>query len=169
MHFAGHARKVTLIVRSDSLEKGMSRYLTEQIRGISSTDVRLRSKVRAAYGEALLDAIDIHDREGRTVCRYDRGGSFVFIGADADTEWRPPEIARDVRGYVLTGEDLVGAGRWSHARNPLLLEASTPGVFACGDVRLSPIKRGASAVGEGSMAIEFVHQYLQQDGRHSRS
>ena len=89
------------------------------------------------------------------------GGLFVFIGADADTAWLPPEIARDARGYVLTGEDVVRAGRWSGERDPYLLEASITGVFACGDVRLSPIKRVAAAVGEGSMAIAFVHQYLQ--------
>ena len=77
-----------------------------------------------------------------------------------DVEW---EIARDARGYVLTGDDVVKAGRWSHGRDPYLLESSVPGIFACGDVRLSPVKRVASAVGEGSMAIAFVHKYLQQD------
>ena len=78
----------------------------------------------------------------------------------------PADIARDARGYVLTGDDVVKAGRWSHSRDPYLLESSVPGVFACGDVRLSPVKRVASAVGEGSMAIAFVHQYLQQhEGR----
>lgn len=85
--------------------------------------------------------------------RHDCGGLFVFIGADAQTEWLPPEIARDVRGYVLTGDDVVKAGRWSHQRDPYLLESSVAGVFACGDVRLSPVKRVASAVGEGSMAV----------------
>jgi thioredoxin reductase (NADPH) len=90
---------------------------------------------------------------------------FVFIGADAETAWLPEEIARDARGYVLTGDDVVKAGRWSHDRDPYLLESSVPGVFACGDVRLSPVKRVASAVGEGSMAIAFAHKYLQQDAR----
>jgi len=88
---------------------------------------------------------------------------FVFIGADADTAWLPAEIARDSRRYVLTGDKVVSAGRWSHNRDPYLLETSVPGVFACGDVRLSPVKRVASAVGEGSMAIALAHQYLQQD------
>ena len=88
-------------------------------------------------------------------------GLFVFIGADAETGWLPAEIARDARGYVLTGDDVVKAGRWSAGRDPYLLESSVPGVFACGDVRLSPVKRVASAVGEGSMAIAFVHKYLQ--------
>ncbi len=93
------------------------------------------------------------------------GGLFVFIGADAQTGWLPADIARDARGYLLTGDDVVKAGRWSHSRDPFLLESSVPGVFACGDVRLSPVKRVASAVGEGSMAIAFVHKYLQQDAR----
>ncbi len=75
------------------------------------------------------------------------------------------DIARDARGYVLTGDDVVKAGRWSHGRDPYLLESSVPGIFACGDVRLSPVKRVASAVGEGSMAIAFVHKYLQQNAR----
>ena len=94
--------------------------------------------------------------------RHDCGGLFVFIGADAETGWLPADIARDARGYVLTGDDVVKAGRWSHNRDPYLLESSAPGVFACGDVRLSLVKRVASAVGEGSMAIAFVHKYLQQ-------
>jgi len=99
------------------------------------------------------------------VRRHDSGGVFVFIGADAETGWLPADIARDARGYVLTGDDVVKAGRWSHDRDPYLLESSVPGVFACGDVRLSPVRRVASAVGEGSMAISFVHNYLQQDAR----
>jgi thioredoxin reductase (NADPH) len=89
----------------------------------------------------------------------------LHLGADAETGWLPAEIARDARGYLLTGDDVVKAGRWSYNRDPYLLESSVPGVFACGDVRLSPVKRVASAVGEGNMAIAFVHKYLQQDAR----
>ena len=81
----------------------------------------------------------------------------------------PADIARNTRGYVLTGDDLNKAGRWSHSRDPYLLETSVPGVFACGDVRLSPVKRVASAVGEGSMAIAFIHQYLAQEGQSQAS
>ncbi|MEO8038996.1 MAG: FAD-dependent oxidoreductase [Betaproteobacteria bacterium] len=165
LHFANHAKKVTLLVRGDSLEKSMSRYLVEQLRTKSNIIVQLRAEVRAAHGDTHLTAIDVYDREGQQVSRYDCGGLFVFIGADADTEWLPPEIARDARGYVLTGDDVVKARRWSCTRDPYLLETSAPGVFACGDVRLSPIKRVASAVGEGSMAIAFVHQFLQQDAQ----
>jgi thioredoxin reductase (NADPH) len=165
LYFASHARKVTLVLRGDSLEKSMSRYLVEQLRGKSNVAVQLRSEVVGAYGDTHLSAIDIRDDLNGEVRRHDCGGLFVFIGADAETEWLPPEIARDARGYVLTGDDVVKAGRWSHTRDPYLLESSVPGVFACGDVRLSPVKRVASAVGEGSMAIAFAHKFLQHDAR----
>ena len=165
LYFANHARTVTLVVRGDSLEKGMSRYLIEQLGGKSNVEVQLRSEVVAAHGDTHLTAIDVRDGGSAKVRRQESGGLFVFIGADAQTEWLPAEIARDARGYVLTGDDVVKAGSWSHGRDPYLLESSVPGVFACGDVRLSPVKRVASAVGEGSMAIAFVHKYLQQDAR----
>jgi thioredoxin reductase (NADPH) len=88
---------------------------------------------------------------------------FIFIGADAQTAWLPPEIALDRRGgFVLTGSDVPLVGRWELERDPYLLETSVPGIFACGDVRFSPVKRVAAAVGEGSMAIAFVHQYLRE-------
>ena len=129
----------------------------------------LQAEVRAAHGGTHLEAVDIEDRQTQAVSRHDCGGLFVFIGADADTRWLPPELARDKNGYVLTGDAVLRSGRWWHTRDPFLLEASVPGFFACGDVRLSPIKRVAAAVGEGSMAITFVHQYLAQDGAAARS
>lgn len=162
LFFAHHARTVTLVVRGDSLEKSMSRYLIDQLGGKDNVKVRLRSEVAAAHGDASLAAVDIKDGASGEVHRHDSGGLFVFIGADAETGWLPADIARDARGYVLTGDDVVKARRWSHDRDPYLLESSVPGVFACGDVRLSPVKRVAAAVGEGSMAIAFVHKYLQQ-------
>jgi thioredoxin reductase (NADPH) len=165
LFFANHARTVTLVVRGDSLERSMSRYLIEQIKTQSNITVQLRSEVVAAHGDTHLTAIDIRDGTDGNVHRHDCGGLFVFIGADAETTWLPVDIARDDRGYVLTGDDVVKAGRWSHNRDPYLLESSAPGIFACGDVRLSPVKRVASAVGEGSMAIAFVHKYLQQGAR----
>ena len=143
----------------------MSRYLVEQISGKSNIAVQLRSEVVAAHGDNNLTAIDIRDGASGAVRRHDCGGLFVFIGADAETGWLPTDIARDERGYVLTGDDVVKANRWSHSRDPYLLETSVPGILAYGDVRLSPVKRVASAVGEGSMAIAFVHQYLASDGR----
>ena len=95
-------------------------------------------------------------------------GLLARTSADAESDWLPADIARDARGYVFTGDDVVKAGRWPLERDPYLLESSVPGVFACGDVRLSPVKRVAVAVGEASMAIAFVHKYLQQDGRAPR-
>lgn len=163
MYFANHARTVTLLVRGDSLEKSMSHYLIEQLNGKSNIKVKLRSEVVAAHGDTHLTAIDIRDNASATVQRKDCGGLFIFIGADAETDWLPADIARDTRGYILTGDEVVKAGRWSNSRDPYLLETSVPGIFACGDVRLSPVKRVASAVGEGSMAIAFVHKYLQQE------
>ncbi|MGD8616903.1 MAG: FAD-dependent oxidoreductase [Gammaproteobacteria bacterium] len=162
LYFANHARTVTLVVRGDSLEKSMSRYLIEQLRRKSNAAVQLRSEVVAAHGSTNLTAIDIRNNASAEVRRHDCGGLFLFIGADAETGWLPEEIARDARGYVLTGDDVVKAGRWSLSRDPYLLESSVPGVFACGDVRVSPVKRVASAVGEGSMAIAFIQKYLQQ-------
>jgi thioredoxin reductase (NADPH) len=161
LFFANHARSVTLVVRGDALDKSMSHYLIEQLRAKSNIGVLLQSEVAAAHGDQHLTAIDVRDRSG-AVSRHACGGLFVFIGADADTQWLPADIARDARGYVLTGDKVVSAGRWSQGRDPYLLETSVAGVFACGDVRLSPVKRVASAVGEGSMAIALVHQYLQQ-------
>jgi thioredoxin reductase (NADPH) len=169
LYFANYARKVTLVVRGDSLEKSMSKYLIDQLRGKSNIAVQLQSEIHAVYGDTHLTAIDIRESTSKIVHRYDCGGLFVFIGADADTEWLPSAIARDARGYVLTGHDVLKIGSWSQSRDPYLLETSVPGVFACGDVRLSPVKRVASAVGEGSMAIAFVHQYLQRDAAPSRS
>jgi thioredoxin reductase (NADPH) len=169
LFFANHAKTVTLLVRGDALEKSMSHYLVEKIRGKTNIAVELRSEVQAVHGETHLTAIDIADRASGAVHRRDCGGLFVFIGADAETEWLPAEIARDGHGYVLTGVDAVKSGRWSRDRDPYLLETSVPGIFACGDVRFSPVKRVASAVGEGSMAIAFVLQYLQHDNAARKS
>jgi thioredoxin reductase (NADPH) len=159
LFFANHARTVTLVVRGDALEKSMSHYLVEQVRAKANVAVQLEAEVVALHGDSHLTDVDIRTRGGapeRRAC----GGLFVFIGADAETAWLPPEIARDARGYLLTGADVSRAGHWPLARSPHLLETSVPGMFACGDVRASPIKRVASAVGEGSMAIAFVHQVL---------
>jgi thioredoxin reductase (NADPH) len=160
MFFANYARTVNLVVRGDSLEKSMSHYLVEQIRRKANIQIALRSELQAVHGDGQLKAVDILDGASGVLRREDSGGVFVFIGADAETSWLPDEIARDARGYVLTGEALVKAGRWRESRDPYLLETSVPGIFACGDVRSSPVKRVAAAVGEGSMAIAFIHQFL---------
>jgi thioredoxin reductase (NADPH) len=160
MFFANHARSVTLVVRGDSLEKSMSHYLIEQLRSKPNIGVALNSEVRALHGEKLLEAIDLFDRESEAARRVDSAGVFVFIGADAETGWLPDAILRDPRGYVLTGDAVTKSGHWPLQRDPYLLETSVPGIFAAGDVRASPVKRVAAAVGEGSMAIAFVHQFL---------
>ncbi len=159
--FATHARNVTILCRGEGLEKSMSRYLVDQIAARSNIDVRPRTVISAAHGDAALDAIDVRNLDTGETTRLESGGLYIFIGADAQTDWLPPEIALDALGYVLTGTDVRTAGRWTLERDPYLLETSVPGIFACGDVRFAPVKRVAAAVGEGSMAIAFVHQYLK--------
>ena len=160
MFFANHARTVSLVVRGGSLEASMSHYLIEQIRKRPNIQVELHSEVRAVHGDKLLTAVDLGNRATGATRRLDSGGVFVFIGADAETGWLPDAIVRDERGYVLTGEAAARSGQWPLGRDPYLLETSVPGIFACGDVRSSQVKRVAAAVGEGSMAIAFVHQFL---------
>ena len=162
MFFSNHARSVTILCRGDSLEKSMSRYLIDQLATRANIRVLFRTEVVAAHGDTSLEAIDVRDRETGETTRLDSGGLFIFIGADAETGWLPPELALDRRGYVLTGSDVSAAGAWQLDRDPYLLESSVPGIFACGDVRSGPVKRVAAAVGEGSMAIAFVHQYLKE-------
>ena len=162
MFFSTHARSVTVLYRGGGLEKSMSRYLIDQIAARSNIEVLLHTEVTAAYGGTGLEAIDVQDNRTGQTRRLESGGLFIFIGADAETSWLPGEIALDRRGFVLTGPDVAAAGAWALERDPYLLETSVPGVFACGDVRSGPVKRVAAAVGEGSMAIAFVHQYLRE-------
>ena len=158
--FSSHARTVTILCRSDSLGTSMSSYLVDQLGKRSNIDVRYRTEVHAAHGETSLEALDVHDASTDETSRVASEGLYIFIGADAQTGWLPPEIALDRRGYVLTGPAVADAGAWQLDRDPYLLETSVPGIFACGDVRSGPVKRVAAAVGEGSMAIAFVHQHL---------
>jgi thioredoxin reductase (NADPH) len=162
LFFANHARSVTLVVRGDSLGKSMSQYLIDQLRRQSNINSLLDTEVKSRPWRPKPDSHRSAQLRKQGSSSGEMRGLFVFIGADAETGWLPPEIARDARGYVLTGDDVVRAGRWSYERDPLLLETSVPGVFACGDVRLSPVKPVAAAVGEGSIAIAFVHQFLQK-------
>jgi thioredoxin reductase (NADPH) len=161
LFFANHARSVTIMCRGSSLERSMSRYLVDQIAARPNVEVRMNTSVAAAHGDVALEAIDVVNAQTGDTERLDSSGVFMFIGADAETSWLPPEIALDERGFVLTGPD-VPEGEWELERDPYLLETSVPGIFACGDVRSGPVKRVAAAVGEGSMAIAFVHQYLRE-------
>ena len=164
LFFSTHARSVTIVCRGDSLEKSMSRYLVDQLAARGNIGVRFGCEVAAAHGDASLEAIEIRGTADGAIERVACGGLFMFIGADAQTGWLPPEISLDARGYVLTGPEMRAAGQWTQDRDPYLLETSVPGIFACGDVRLGPVKRVAAAVGEGSMVIAFVHQYLKDAG-----
>jgi thioredoxin reductase (NADPH) len=146
MFFSAHARSVTILYRGETLEKSMSRYLVEQLATRANIHVEYRAEVVAAHGDASLEAIDIHNAATGETTRRESGGLFIFIGADAETSWLPPEIALDPKGYVLTGSDVRAAGRWQLDRDPFLLETSIPGILACGDVRFSPVKRVAAAV-----------------------
>ncbi|MEA2456634.1 MAG: thioredoxin reductase [Thermoleophilaceae bacterium] len=161
LFFSTHARSVTILCRGDGLEKSMSRYLIDQLATRPNILTRFGVEVAAVHGELSLEAVDVRDAATSEITRLDSGGLFIFIGADAETAWLPSEIALDRRGYVLTGSDMRDTGRWPLERDPYLLETSVPGTFACGDVRYGPIKRVAAAVGEGSMAIAFVHQFLR--------
>jgi thioredoxin reductase (NADPH) len=161
LFFSTHARSVTILCRGGGLEKSMSRYLIEQLERRSNIDVRIGKEIAAVHGEHTLEAIDLQTSGSDAIERVASGGLFIFIGADAETSWLPPEVALDPKGFVLTGADAQASDLWPLDRDPYLLETSAPGIFACGDVRLSPVKRVASAVGEGSMAIAFVHQFLK--------
>jgi thioredoxin reductase (NADPH) len=169
LFFATHARSVTILARGDRLEKSMSRYLIDQLATRPNIRTVFGVEVTAAHGELSIEAIDVRDNSTGEPSRLDSGGLYIFIGADAQTAWLPPEIALDPHGFVLTGSDMRAAGRWPLDRDPYLLETSVPGIFACGDVRFAPVKRVAAAVGEGSMAIAFVHQYLKNADAELRS
>jgi len=160
LFFSRHARSVTMLVRGESLDASMSRYLIDQLAAIPAIRVDTRSEVVALHGADGLRAADIVDRRTGAVERRDVDVLFVMIGADAETGWLPPGIARDARGFVLTGADAEASGSWPEARRPFALETSMPGVFAIGDVRSGSVKRVVAGVGEGGAAIAFTHQYL---------
>lgn len=162
MHFSQYARQVTMLVRATSLESSMSKYLIDQIAGTSNIKVETCSQVIEALGNGRLEGLRIAC-EGRESV-VPATGLFIFIGAAPATGWLPSEIMRDPHGFVLSGPDLRVDGklprRWKEDREPYLLETSLPGVFVAGDVRHGSVKRVASAVGEGSIAVQFMHQYL---------
>src|SRR5262249_31301095 len=149
MFFSTHARSVTILYRGESLEKSMSHYLIEQLASRGNIDVRFNTEAVAARGTEALEAIDVLNTKTGETERLASDGLFVFIGADAETDWLPVDIALDRRGFILTGADVRDAGTWPLERDPFLLETSVPGIFACGDVRSGPVKRVAAAVGEG--------------------
>lgn len=165
VYFARFARNVTLLVRADRLEKSMSSYLIEQIATIPNIQVRVRSEVVRAEGSTHLERITITDRATGRDEVMPANFLFVMIGASPHTEWITDAVARDAQGFILSGADLLHTGNpstWTAEREPYPLETSLPGVFVAGDARHSTMKRVASAVGEGAMAVHLVHQYLDK-------
>jgi len=165
MFFSGYASEVKLLVRGRSLADSMSHYLIEQLAGKSNIEVCTQCRIVQVHGENQLEAVTIENRTTGTLTRSPASAVFAFIGADAHAEWLPPSIIRDDKGFVCTGRDVMDLAAqrefsWPPARDPFLLETTVPGVFAAGDVRHGSVKRVASGVGEGSMAIAFIHQYL---------
>jgi thioredoxin reductase (NADPH) len=160
-----HARRVTLLVRADALERSMSSYLIRQIRDTPNIEVRTRTQVVGMAGQEHLEWLRLCDMRTGTVREVASNFLFVFIGAAPCTEWLNGVIARDPAGFLLTGPDLLVGGKrpagWPLDRDPYHLEGSVPGVFAAGDARANSVKRVASAVGEGAMAIQLVHRYLE--------
>jgi thioredoxin reductase (NADPH) len=166
LHLADYAQHVTVVVRGDSLTATMSEYLIKEIDATANIDVKVRTEVIGGEGHGRLDALVLHDRATGERRREPAAALFVLIGAQPHTDWLPPAIKRDDWGYILTGQELLRAGKpppsWPLERPPMLLETSVPGVFAAGDVRARSVKRVASAVGDGAIAIQLIHHYLAQ-------
>ena len=163
LNLSRFAERVVLVVRAATLADTMSRYLVERITATPNIAVRYRTEVVAGRGDGHLEALTLADRASGATEEVPSSWLFVFIGASPRTEWLGPDVARDDKGFVVTGQDLAApafARRWPLARAPFALETSVPGVFAAGDVRLDSMKRVASAVGEGAMSVYLVHRYL---------
>jgi thioredoxin reductase (NADPH) len=162
---ARHARRVTLLVREDGLERSMSHYLIRQVHEMPNIQVRLNTEVVGVAGRQHLERLSLCDTVTGTVEEVPASFLFVFIGASPCTQWLHGMITRDPDGFLLTGPDLLVGGKrptgWPLDRDPYHLEGSVPGIFAAGDVRANSVKRVASAVGEGAMAIQLVHRYLE--------
>jgi thioredoxin reductase (NADPH) len=163
LNLARHAKRVVLVVRGPSLERTMSTYLVDRIRSTPNVDVRCQCEVVEVRGEGHLESLTLLDKATGQTEDVEVSWLFVFIGASPRTDWLGPQVARDDKGFIITGQELLWtpyAATWRLARYPLPLETSVPGVFAAGDVRLDSMKRVASAVGEGAMAVYLVHRYL---------
>ena len=166
MFFSSHARKVFLLCRGGDLGKSMSDYLVRQIEDTENIEVLLDTNVAAVEGEEHLERVSVHNTATGETGTFPAHSLFVFIGAAPKTDWLDGLVARDERGFILSGTDMMHDGKrptgWRPDRDPFLLETSVPGVFVAGDVRHGSVKRCASAVGEGSIAVQFVHQYLRE-------
>lgn len=164
MYFSRYAETTYMVVRGDSLTKSMSQYLVDQIASTPNIKVLTCTEVMAVHGSEHLEGVTLIDNQTRETTKYPAAALFVFIGALPHTDWLQGVVERDEHGFILTGSDLVRDGKtpkgWKLDRPPFLLESSVPGIFVAGDVRHRSVKRVASAVGEGSIAVQFIHQYL---------
>jgi thioredoxin reductase (NADPH) len=166
MNFARYADRVVILVRGDSLASTMSQYLIDQIKVTPNIQLWTHATVAEVHGETHLEEISVMCSDTNTVERVPASAMFIFIGALPRTDWLADTIERDERGFVLTGPDVMKGGErpkgWTPDRDPFLLETNVPGIFAVGDVRHGSVKRVASGVGEGSVAVQFIHQYLSK-------
>jgi len=160
LYLSRYARRVTLVVRAQSLEAGMSHYLVQELEAIPNVEVRTRTSVVDGGGDGRLEHLVLREDGATTDETVAADGLFVLIGARPHTDWLPADVARDQLGFVLTGDDLPDDRKWPLERPPFHLATSMPGVFAAGDVRHGSVKRVAAAVGEGSIAIQQVHAFL---------
>jgi thioredoxin reductase (NADPH) len=165
MFFSRYASKVTMLVRGSALENGMSQYLVDQINGTENIEVRLRASVTEVVGTDRLEAVIVNNIDTGKTETILAAALFIFIGAKPHSDFVADLVERNNAGFILTGPDLFSYGqrpkKWLLKRDPFLLETSVPGIFAVGDVRQGAVRRVASAVGQGSTAVSFVHQYLK--------
>ncbi|MGA1988220.1 MAG: FAD-dependent oxidoreductase [Candidatus Sulfotelmatobacter sp.] len=166
MNFAKYAERVVMLVRGDSLASTMSQYLIDQIKETPNIQVWTHASIAEVHGDTHLEEISVLCTDTSKVERVPASSMFIFIGALPRTDWLAGTVERDERGFLLTGADLMQAGErpkgWALDRDPFLLETNVPGIFAVGDVRHGSVKRVASGVGEGSVAVQFIHQYLSK-------
>jgi thioredoxin reductase (NADPH) len=166
MNFAKYAEKVVIVVRGSSLSSTMSQYLIDQIKEVANIQLWANASVAEAHGETHLEEISFLCSDTNKIERVPATAMFIFIGALPRTDWLAGVVERDERGFILTGPDLIRDGQrpkgWNLDRDPFLLETNVPGLFAVGDVRHGSVKRVASGVGEGSVAVQFIHQYLSK-------
>jgi thioredoxin reductase (NADPH) len=166
MNFAKYAERVVILVRGNDLSSTMSQYLIDQIKETPNIQVWAHASVVEAHGETHLEEISVLCSDTNKIERVPASAMFIFIGALPRTDWLAHCVERDDRGFILTGPDLIRDGQrpkgWTLERDPFLLETNIPGIFAVGDVRHGSVKRVASGVGEGSVAVQFIHQYLSK-------
>jgi len=166
MNFAKFAERVVILVRGESLASTMSQYLIDQIKETPNIQLWTHASVAEAHGETRLEEISVLCSDTNKIERVPASSMFIFIGALPRTDWLANIVERDERGFLLTGPDLIRDGQrpkgWTLDRDPFLLETNVPGIFSVGDVRHGSIKRVASGVGEGSVAVQFIHQYLSK-------